>query len=314
MLTFNIAVVFPGQGSQSIGMLKQYAETSDHVEQTFQQAADVLGYDLWDIVANGPQEKLNHTEITQPAMLAADVAVMRIMTEMCMNKPYALAGHSLGEYAALVASGVLDFQDAIKLVAQRGRLMQNAVPEGEGAMAAIIGPMDEQVIKVCESATAEIGQPVEAVNFNSPGQIVIAGATAAVDRAIELLVEEGAKRALKLPVSVPSHSSLMKPAADEMAKVLETVNFNEPQIQVIHNCDAKSHEDPASIREALTKQICNPVRWVQTIKIITEDADAIIECGPGRVLTGLNKRIDKEIKSFALDTPASMEKFLDSMS
>lgn len=313
MLTFNIAVVFPGQGSQSIGMLKQYAETSDHVEQTFQQAADVLGYDLWDIVANGPQEKLNHTEITQPAVLAADVAVMRIMTEMCMNKPYALGGHSLGEYAALVASGVLDFQDAIKLVAQRGRLMQNAVPEGEGAMAAIIGLMDEQVIKVCESAAAEIGQPVEAVNFNSPGQIVIAGATAAVDRAIELLVEEGAKRALKLPVSVPSHSSLMKPAADEMAKVLETVTFNKPQIQVIHNYDAKSHEDPAAIREALTKQIYNPVRWMQTIKIITEDADAIIECGPGRVLTGLNKRIDKEIKSFALDTPASMEKFLDSM-
>jgi [acyl-carrier-protein] S-malonyltransferase len=191
--------------------------------------------------------------------------------------------------------------------------MQNAVAEGEGAMAAIIGPLDEQVINACSSATADTGKPVEAVNFNSPGQVVIAGATAAVDRAIELLQEEGAKRALKLPVSVPAHSSLMKPAADEMAKLLEDVDINPPEIQVIHNVDAKSHEDPAAIREALTRQLYNPVLWVQTIKIIKEDADGIIECGPGRVLTGLTKRIDKEIKSFALDSPASMQKFLDSM-
>jgi [acyl-carrier-protein] S-malonyltransferase len=208
---------------------------------------------------------------------------------------------------------VLDYPDAIKLVAERGRLMQNAVPEGEGAMAAIIGPLDEQVINACATATADTGQPVEAVNFNSPGQIVIAGATAAVDRAIEILQEEGAKRALKLPVSVPSHSSLMKPAADEMAKLLETVDLRQPEIQVIHNYDAKSHDDPDAIREALTKQICNPVRWVQTIKIVSEDADAIIECGPGRVLSGLTKRIAKDIKSFSLDSPASMQKFLDSM-
>jgi [acyl-carrier-protein] S-malonyltransferase len=246
-------------------------------------------------------------------MLAADVSVMRIMSEMCMNKPYALAGHSLGEYAALVGANVLDFQDAIKLVAERGRLMQSAVAEGEGAMAAILGPLDEQVINACTSATAETGKPVEAVNFNSPGQIVIAGATEAVDRAIDILKEEGAKRALKLPVSVPAHSSLMKPAAVEMTKLLETVTFKQPDIQVIHNVDAKSHDDPASIREALTKQIYNPVRWVQTIKIIKEDADAVIECGPGRVLTGLNKRIDKDMTSFSLDTPASMQKFLDSM-
>lgn len=313
MLTFNIAVVFPGQGSQSIGMLKEYAEEWDQVKTTFGQASEVLGYDLWDIVANGPEEKLNQTEITQPAMLAADVSVMRVMSELCMTKPYALAGHSLGEYAALVGANVLDYQDAIKLVAERGRLMQNAVPEGEGAMAAIIGLFDEQIIKSCAKATQETGKPVEAVNFNSPGQVVIAGATEAVDRAIELLQEEGAKRALKLPVSVPSHSSLMKPAADEMAKVLQTVNFNKPDIQVIHNYDAKSHDDPDSIREALVKQIYNPVRWVQTIQIIREDADAIIECGPGRVLSGLTKRIDKEVKSYSLDTPASMQKFLDSM-
>jgi [acyl-carrier-protein] S-malonyltransferase len=313
MLTFNIAVVFPGQGSQSIGMLKEYAETSDQVKDTFQQASDVLGYDLWDIVCNGPEEKLNQTAITQPAMLAADVSVMRILRELCMTTPYALAGHSLGEYAALVGANVLDYQDAIKLVAERGRLMQNAVPEGEGAMAAIIGLSDDQVLLACAAAAAEIGKPVEAVNFNSPGQIVIAGATEAVDEAIELLKAEGAKRALKLPVSVPSHSSLMKPAADELAKVLDSVNLNSPEIQVIHNYDAKSHDEPDAIREALTKQIYKPVRWVDTIKIIKEDADAIIECGPGRVLAGLTRRIDKDIKSFALDTPASMQKFLDSM-
>ena len=313
MLTFNIAVVFPGQGSQSVGMLKEYAETWDQVETTFAQASEVLGYDLWDIVCNGPEDKLNQTEITQPAMLAADVSVMRIMRELCMTTPYALAGHSLGEYAALVGANALDFQDGIRLVAERGRLMQNAVPEGEGAMAAIIGLLDDQVILGCKEAAAATGKPVEPVNFNSPGQIVIAGATEAVDKAIEMLQEEGAKRAMKLPVSVPSHSSLMKPAADEMAKVLETVEFQKPQVQVIHNYDAKSHEDPAAIREALTKQIYNPVRWVDTIKIIREDADAIIECGPGRVLAGLTKRIDKEVKSFALDTPASMQKFLDSM-
>lgn len=313
MLTFNIAVVFPGQGSQSVGMLKEYAETWEQVEQTFGQASEVLGYDLWDIVSNGPEEKLNQTEITQPAMLAADVSVMRIMTELCMTTPYALAGHSLGEYAALVGANVLDFQDAIKLVAERGRLMQNAVPEGEGAMAAIIGLSDDEVLLACTAVSTKTGKPVEAVNFNSPGQVVIAGATEAVDRAVELLKEEGAKRALKLPVSVPSHSSLMKPAADELAKVLQMVQFNKPDVQVIHNCDAKSHDDPDAIRDALTKQLYSPVRWVETIKIIREDADAIIECGPGRVLAGLTKRIDKEVKSFALDSPASMQKFLDSM-
>lgn len=313
MLTFNIAVVFPGQGSQSVGMLKEYAETWNQVEETYKQASEILGYDLWDIVCNGPEEKLNQTEITQPAMLAADVSVMRIMKELCMTTPYALAGHSLGEYAALVGANVLDYQDAIKLVAERGRLMQNAVPEGEGAMAAIIGLSDDQVLLACAAASAETGKPVEAVNFNSPGQIVIAGATEAVDDAIKLLTEEGAKRALKLPVSVPSHSSLMKPAADEMAKLFETVTFNKPEVQVIHNYDAKSHDDPDAIREALTKQIYKPVRWTETIKIIREDADAIIECGPGRVLAGLTKRIDKEVKSFALDSPASMQKFLDSM-
>lgn len=310
----NIVVVFPGQGSQSIGMLSDYAETWPQIEETFQQASDALGYDCWDIVCNGPEEKLNKTEITQPIMLAADIAVMRVMAQQCMMTPYVLAGHSLGEYAALVAAESLDFVDAIKLVSKRGQLMQSAVPEGKGAMAAIIGLNDDPIIKICEQVTAQLGEPVEAVNFNSPGQVVIAGATEAVNAAIELLKEEGAKRALPLPVSVPSHSSLMKPAADELAVYLKDVTINKPKIQVIHNVDAKSHDEPDAIREALVKQLYNPVRWTQTIQIVTDGADVVVECGPGKVLGGLTRRINKDIASFSLDSMASMQKFLDSMS
>ena len=310
----NIAVVFPGQGSQSVGMLSGYTENWPQILDTFKEASDVLGYDLWDIVSNGPVEKLNQTEITQPAVLAADIAVMRVMAEQCMLKPFVLAGHSLGEYAALVAANSIEFTDAIKLVAERGRLMQNAVPEGEGAMAAILNLTDEQIIEICEKASAETDLIVEAVNFNSPGQVVIAGNTAAVDKAIEMAKEEGAKRALKLPVSVPSHSSLMKPAADQLAEVLKGITIKTPEIQVIHNVDAKSHDDPDAIREALTKQLYNPVLWVQTAKIVgSAGDDAIVECGPGKVLSGLSRRITKDIPTFALDTPASMQKFLDSM-
>ena len=310
----NIAVVFPGQGSQSVGMLSDYTENWPQIIDTFKEASDVLGYDLWDIVSNGPVEKLNQTEITQPAMLAADIAVMRVMAEQCMLKPFVLAGHSLGEYAALVAAGSIEFTDAIKLVAERGRLMQNAVPEGEGAMAAILNLTDDQIIEICQKASSETSLVVEAVNFNSPGQVVIAGNTTAVDKAIEMAKEEGAKRALKLPVSVPSHSSLMKPAADQLAETLKGITIKTPEIQVIHNVDAKSHEDPDEIRDALAKQLYNPVMWVQTAKIIGSAADdAIVECGPGKVLSGLSRRITKDIPTFALDTPASMQKFLDSM-
>ncbi len=310
----NIVAVFPGQGSQSIGMLSDYAESWPQIEETFRQASDVLGYDCWDIVCNGPIEKLNQTEITQPIMLAADIAVMRVMAQQCMLTPMVFAGHSLGEYAALVAAESLDFADAIKLVAKRGQLMQTAVPEGEGAMAAIIGLADDVIITVCEQVSQDVGAPVEAVNFNSPGQVVIAGATGAVNKAMEVLKEEGAKRALPLPVSVPSHSSLMKPAADELAEYLKTVTINTPKIQVIHNVDAKSHDEPDAIREALVKQLYNPVQWTHTIQIITDGADVVVECGPGKVLGGLTRRINKEVKSFSLDTPASMEKFLNSMS
>jgi [acyl-carrier-protein] S-malonyltransferase len=314
MIGMNIVVVFPGQGSQSIGMLSDYAETWPQIEETFKQASDVLAYDCWDIVCNGPAEKLNKTEITQPIMLAADIAVMRVMVEQCMLTPMVFAGHSLGEYAALVAAEALDFEDAIKLVAKRGQLMQAAVPEGKGAMSAIIGLNDDAIIQICEQVSNDIGEPVEAVNFNSPGQVVIAGATDAVNKAMELLKEEGAKRALPLPVSVPSHSSLMKPAADELAEYLKAVNISKPKIQVIHNVDAKSHDEPDAIREALAKQLYNPVQWTHTIQIISDGADAVVECGPGKVLGGLTRRINKEVASYSLDSMAAMEKFLNSMS
>ena len=293
-------------------MLTDYAASWPIVKQTFEQASDALGYDLWDIVANGPEDKLNQTEITQPAMLAADMSIGRILSEQCMLKPFVLAGHSLGEYAALVGANAIDFSDAIKLVSLRGKLMQQAVPAGEGAMAAIIGLADLQIIEACEQATEQTGKPAEAVNFNSPGQVVIAGATEAVEKAIELCKEAGAKRAMPLPVSVPSHSSLMKPAADKLAEALKDVDIQSPEIDVLHNVDAKSHSNPDEIRDALAKQLYNPVRWVQTVEIIADSADAIVECGPGKVLTGLTKRIAKDVPSYSLSTQAGMDKFLDS--
>lgn len=310
----NIAVVFPGQGSQSVGMLDAYATDWPIVTETFAQASDVLGYDLWEVVSQGPVEKLNQTAITQPAMLAADIAILRVMLEQCMTRPFAFAGHSLGEYAALVAGGAIEFTAAIKLVAERGRLMQSAVPEGKGAMAAILGMQNEAVRNVCAAAADESGEVVEAVNYNSPGQVVIAGTVAGVELAILKASEAGAKKAMRLPVSVPSHCALMKPAADELAKILANVEIVTPDIQVIHNVDAKSHDEPDSIREALVKQLYSPVKWVQTMEILSSAADdAIIECGPGRVLTGLTRRIVKDVATYALDKPENMQKFLDSI-
>lgn len=310
----NIAVVFPGQGSQSIGMLADYAETWPQVEETFKQASDVLGIDLWDITCNGPKEKINQTEITQPIMLAADIAVMRVMAQQCMLTPFVFAGHSLGEYAALVAAEAMDFSDAIKLVSQRGQFMQQAVPAGEGAMAAIIGLPDETIITICEQVSKDTGLVVEAVNFNSPGQVVIAGNAAAVEQANVALKEAGAKRALPLPVSVPSHCALMQPAAEQLAEAIASVEIKTPKIQVIHNYDAKSHDEPEKIREALVKQLSMPVRWTESVAIISDGADAIVECGPGKVLGGLTRRINPDVSSFSLDSIASMERFLDSMS
>ena len=309
----NIAVVFPGQGSQSIGMLDDYLTDWPIVKETVEEASSVLGYDLWDIIANGPDEKLNQTEITQPAVLAADIAIMRVMAQQCMLKPFVFAGHSLGEYAALVAAGAIEFTDAIKLVAERGRLMQNAVADGEGAMAAIIGLSDNVIVKICDDIASGTGEVVSAVNFNSPGQVVIAGNTSAVEKAIEALKEEGAKRAIQLPVSVPSHCALMKSAADEFGAFIQTIEIKTPAVQVIQNVEAKSYENVDDIREALVKQMYCPVEWTHTIQIISDGADAIVECGPGKVLSGLTRRINKDVASYSLSTTESMQKFLDAM-
>ena len=309
----NIAVVFPGQGSQSIGMLDAYATDWPLVKETVDEASSVLGYDLWDIICNGPEEKLNQTAITQPAVLAADIAIMRIMAQQCMLKPFVVAGHSLGEYAALVAADVLEFTDAIKLVAERGRLMQNAVADGEGAMAAIIGLADSVIIQICDDVANDTGEVVSAVNFNSPGQVVIAGNTAAVEKAIERLKEEGAKRAIQLPVSVPSHCALMKSAADEFSEILKTVDFKTPSVQVIQNVDAEAYDSVDEIREALVKQLYCPVQWTHSVQIISDGADAIVECGPGKVLGGLTRRINKDVASYSIPNPDAMQKFLDSM-
>ena len=315
MLNFNIAVVFPGQGSQSVGMLQQYRDDWQQVEQTFDQASRVLGYDLWDVVSNGPEEKLNLSFVAQPAMLAADVAVIRIMSEQCMMKPYALAGHSMGEYAALVGANVLDFQDAVGLVAARGRMMQDAVPQDQCAVAEVVGLYDELIIKYCTLASEESGEVVEVSCFNAPGEVVIAGHNIAVDRVIERVQEEESlKRAVRLPDGVPEQCSLMKPMAEEFAALLQQAEFNTPELQVIHNVDAKSHDDVDSIRDALVRQLYSPVRWTQIIQIIGEEADAIIECGPGKVLSALTRKINKEMHSYSLATPESMQRFLDSMS
>jgi [acyl-carrier-protein] S-malonyltransferase len=294
-----LAFVFPGQGSQSMGMLDALANEFTDVEKTFRAASEVLGYDLWDIVQNGPAEKLNSTDITQPAMLAAGVAVWRVWQAKGGTQPAVLAGHSLGEYSALVCGGSLAFEDAIKLVAERGRLMQQAVPAGTGAMAAVLGLDDDTVRAVCTEAMA--GEVVEAVNFNSPGQVVVAGHKTAVERVVELAKAKGAKRALLLPVSVPSHCALMQPAAEKLATVLEGVAIQPPQIPVINNVDVAMPTDPVAIRSALVRQLHSPVRWVETIqKMAADGVDRLIECGPGKVLVGLNKRIERNMAAQAV--------------
>ncbi|MBC8518905.1 MAG: ACP S-malonyltransferase [Gammaproteobacteria bacterium] len=301
-----LAFVFPGQGSQSVSMLAELAESHAVVGETFGEASDQLGMDLWKLVQEGPKEALNQTTNTQPAMLAAGVATWRVWNQQAGIAPSIMAGHSLGEYSALVAAGALHFGDAIKLVAERGRLMQEAVPEGEGAMAAILGLEDDQVRAVCSDAAD--GGVVEPVNFNSPGQVVIAGSADAVERAIEAAKEAGAKRALPLPVSVPSHSSLMREAAEKFAVAMEPVMINSPEIPVINNVDVSAEIEPDSIREALTRQLYNPVRWVETVrKMHGEDVDMLVECGPGKVLAGLNKRIERGMKAMAVFDNASLE-------
>ncbi|MBP3142398.1 ACP S-malonyltransferase [Aliivibrio fischeri] len=302
----NFAIVFPGQGSQAVGMLAELGEQHEVVTQTFAEASDALGYDLWSLVQNGPAEDLNQTFRTQPALLATSVALWRVWQEQGLAQPSVLAGHSLGEYSALVCAGVIDFKEAIKLVELRGQLMQEAVPAGVGAMYAIIGLDNESIAKACEEAAQ--GEIVSPVNFNSPGQVVIAGNKDAVERAGVLCKEAGAKRALPLPVSVPSHCALMKPAADKLAVALENIEFNTPTLPVINNVDVIAETDPAKIKDALVRQLYGPVRWTEVVeKMAEQGVETLYEVGPGKVLTGLTKRIVKSLSAAAVNDAASLE-------
>ncbi|HIF9257346.1 TPA: ACP S-malonyltransferase [Photobacterium damselae] len=300
------AIVFPGQGSQAVGMLAELAEQFPIVQATFAEASEVLGYDLWALVQNGPAEDLNQTHRTQPALLTSSVAIWRVWQEKGGEQPTVLAGHSLGEYSALVCAGVIDFKEAVKLVELRGQLMQEAVPAGVGAMSAIIGLDNDAIAKACADAAED--QVCSPVNFNSPGQVVIAGNKEAVDRANALCKEAGAKRALLLPVSVPSHCELMKPAADKLAVALENMTFNTPAIPVINNADVATETDPAAIKLALVKQLYGPVRWTESVeRMAAEGIEELLEMGPGKVLTGLTKRINRSLGGSAVNDIASLD-------
>ncbi|MBS6436982.1 MULTISPECIES: ACP S-malonyltransferase [Pantoea] len=304
------AFVFPGQGSQTVGMLSELAATYPLVEATCREASDALGYDLWQLVSAGPAEELNKTWQTQPALLAASVAIYRVWQQQGGAQPTLMAGHSLGEYSALVCAGVLDFADAIKLVELRGKLMQEAVPEGTGAMQAIIGLDDASIRKACEESAQ--GQVVSPVNFNSPGQVVIAGNKEAVERAGAACKAAGAKRALPLPVSVPSHCALMKPAADKLAVALEEIAFNAPSVPVVNNVDVKCESDAAAIRHALVRQLYSPVRWTESVEFMaSQGVTQLLEMGPGKVLTGLTKRIVDSLTAAAVNDPTSLSAALE---
>jgi len=307
----NLAFVFPGQGSQKIGMLASLASINTVVLDTFLEASEALGYDLWELVQSGEQEAINLTERTQPILLASSVAIWRLWQERSGPSPSLLAGHSLGEWSALVCSGVLGFTNALKIVRARGAYMQEAVPLGVGAMAAILGLDDQAVLDACD--TARQGEVVDAVNFNAPGQIVIAGSALAVERAIELCKASGAKRALPLPVSAPFHTSLMHPAAENLAGLVNSTVFSTPQIPVIHNVHAQTESNPYAIKALMLEQIYKPVMWVDCVnELKAQGAEILIECGPGRVLNGLSKRIDRELTSYATDDLASLENALTS--
>lgn len=313
--SYNLAFVFPGQGSQSLGMLADLAVSYPEVRQTFERASDVLGKDLWSIVADGPEDQLNQTHNTQPAMLAAGVAVWEVWCKQSSIRPAWAAGHSLGEYTALVCAEAIAFEDAIQLVAERGRLMQEAVPAGVGAMAAILGLEDHQVVAACiEAGRRELNEEVSAANFNSPGQVVIAGHAAAVDRAIVAAKEAGAKRAVLLPVSVPSHCALMHSAADKLDHLLQNTAIEMPKLTLIHNVDIAAHTAPEVIRNALKEQLSQPVRWSDSIRFMHDQGvTTFVECGPGKVLVGLNKRIVKEARHFSIYDTASLNEVLENL-
>lgn len=296
----NYALLFPGQGSQAVGMLSALAATHPLVAQTYDEASTALGYDLGALISQGPIDELNRTEKTQPALLAAGIAVWRVWQTFPIPLPTAMAGHSLGEYTALVAAGSLAFADALKLVQLRGQLMQSAVPAGEGGMAAVIGLDDAGIDKLC--AANPTGAVLEPVNYNAPGQIVVAGQTAALEWLYANAKAQGARMAMKLPVSVPSHCSLMKPAAEKLMAAMATLRFNPSSVPVLHNLDAQVRSDDTGIRTALRDQLHRPVLWTQTIETLKSKGIAtMFECGPGKVLCGLNKRIDAGIKTLALE-------------
>ncbi|MDY0136067.1 MAG: ACP S-malonyltransferase [Thiomicrospira sp.] len=308
-----LALVFPGQGSQSIGMLSELAQTQPLVKTVYAEASDVLGYDLWDVVQNGPESRLNQTHVTQPAMLAAGIAVYRALVQAKpdLTIDY-MAGHSLGEYSALVASEVLTLAQGIALVAERGRLMQEAVAPGKGAMAAVLGLEDEQVVALC--AAAADGEVVEAVNFNSPGQVVIAGQVAAVNRAMALAESMGAKKVVPLAVSVPSHCALMKPAAQALQSMLEGLTFAQPKVPVLHNVDVQCYHDVQQIKQALIEQLYRPVQWVKTIETMkAQGVEKLYELGPGKVLAGLNRRIDRRMQVESIYDSATLAQAIEGL-
>ncbi len=306
----NFAVVFPGQGSQAVGMLADLAEGYPVVTETFREASEVLGYDLWQLVQQGPAETLNETDKTQPALLSASVALYRAWQAAGKAAPSVMAGHSLGEYSALVCAGVLKFTDAVKLVELRGQLMQQAVPAGTGAMFAIIGLDNDAIAKACEDSAE--GAVVSPVNYNSPGQVVIAGEKAAVERAAAACKAAGAKMAVALPVSVPSHCALMKPAADKLASALGNIEFSQPQIPVINNADVAQPQAAADIRDALVRQLYSPVRWTETVEAMAAmGVTELYEVGPGKVLTGLCKRINKSLTAKAVNDAASLAALIE---
>lgn len=301
-MSSSLAFVFPGQGSQSLGMLAELGVQQSLVRDTFSEASDALGYDLWALAQQGPEEQLNQTDKTQPAILTASIALWRLWLDNAPARPAFVAGHSLGEYSALVAAGSLGFSDAVKLVELRGQLMQQAVPAGQGGMAAILGLEDADVLAACSEAAN--GEVVSAVNFNAPGQVVIAGSAAAVERAIEACKARGAKRAMALPVSVPSHCALMRPAAEKLAETVEALAWQMPQIALVQNVSAAVPADIASLKRDLLAQLYSPVRWVETVVYLAEQGVTdLVECGPGRVLAGLNKRCVKGITTHSLETP-----------
>ena len=306
MSSASLAFVFPGQGSQSVGMLADLAAAHGDVRATFDEASQGAGVDLWALSQQGPEDQLNRTENTQPALLAASVAVWRVWQKQGGAQPTQLSGHSLGEYSALVCAGALSLHDAAALVAERGRLMQAAVPTGVGAMAAILGGDDEQIAAVC--AEVAQGQIVAPANFNSPGQLVIAGHAEAVDRALAKLAELGIRKAVKLAVSVPSHSALMREAADKLGERMTSITWQLPTIPVVQNAEARSYTSLDDIRGALQRQLYLPVRWTECVQaLVSGGATRIAECGPGKVLAGLIKRIDKSVETRAIGTPGDLD-------